>query len=197
MINWATDQKFKGMFAGQAGLVIGRGQQEEYVRNKGLDKFSGIKIGCNSAYKVTDVDVLIWMDPKFFESHWREIVLVDCLKLAINPIHYDHHGVNIIGLEAEQPDRCSESFESGFYPCNLSGYIALNLAMLFGLNPVYIYGFNPDTEILKEKSKSFKFIADWADNHNRQIYITDKNSYLERYFEYKALPAKALSGVSG
>ncbi len=188
-IKWATDKEFRGKFAGQKGLVIGRGQGENYQRDGSLDKFNGIKIGCNSAYKTTSLNVLVWMDPHFFESHWMQIAQYpDVLKFAVEPIHYDHHYIDIIGLHAKQPARCSENFEAGFYPCNLSGYIALNRALLLGLNPIGLYGFNPDTQVIMERSENFGLIADWADKNNRQIYITNKDSFLNKFFDYSDLP---------
>ncbi len=187
-INWATDKEFKGKFAGHKGLVIGRGQNSDYERDERLDKFSGIKIGCNSAYKATSLDALVWMDPHFFETHWVKIFQTSCLKFAVSPVHYEHHGVDIIGIMAKQPEKCSESFGSGFYPCNLSGYLALNIALLFGLDPVWLYGFDPDTEVLRERSESFSLISDWINKNHRRIFITDKNSYLKKFFDFKELP---------
>lgn len=191
--NWATDKDFKNKFSGQNGLVIGRGQGKEYLRNEKLDAFNGIKIGCNSAYKTTSIDALVWMDPHFFEMHWMEIAQIQCLKFAVEPLHYDHHFVDIIGIHSKQPERCTESFESGFYPCNLSGYLALNIALLFGLNPIWLYGFDPDTESLKKRSESFNLIAGWADKSNVQIFTMNKNSYLNKFFSYKEFPIKQSS----
>jgi len=186
---WATDLEFRDRYAGHRGIIIGRGLYG-YQRNTDLDKFTGVKIGCNHAYRVTSLDALVWMDPKFFEANWREISRVDCHKFAINPIHYSYHGVTIYGLEAIRPEKCALFLRDGFYPCNLSGYIALNLALIFGLNPVWLYGFSPNTDVLQKRSESFKLIGDWVKDNNREVYITDKGSYLTKFFPYQVLPVK-------
>lgn len=189
VVIWATDERFKNIYTGQKGLVIGRGKLKEYERDKALDNFSGKKIGCNTAYKTTELDALIWLDLPFFPNHYDEIRNLNCLKFAVNPFHYFHHGVEIFGLRATRPERCSESFDSGFYPCELSGYIALNMALLFGLDPIWLYGFSSDMAnqgIIR--SDKFIYIADWAKKHDRKIYLTDKESYLKKFFPYKALP---------
>jgi hypothetical protein len=190
--NWATDKEFKDFFIKRKGLIIGRGQNDDYQIQSALNRFHGIKIGCNRAYVSCKIDILIWMDPAFFEKNWHEIKELDCLKFALNPVHYDHHGItDIRGIKANHPGRCSLNIDSGFYPCNLSGYVALNLALIIGLNPIWLYGFCPNTDIVRQRSESFKMLADWANKNRRQIYIADEESYLRKFFEYKKIPLRA------
>lgn len=188
----ASDDTFKNIWLDQKGIVIGRGNNIDYIEDKALDNFNGKKIGCNSAYRTTKLDVLVWMDSSFYGQYEKEMVslvdglLKDTILFAVNPIYYIHKDLKVYALEARQPERCSESFDFGFYPCELSGYIALNIAILMGLNPIWLYGFLPN-EKLTERNLKFKYIADWCLKNDRKVYVADEESSMRMFFDYKPL----------
>jgi len=189
---WAIDPLFKNKYTNVPGIVIGRGINE-YARNESLDSFKGKKIGCNEAYKVTDLDILLWLDSSFYGNHEKEILfykestLKKTILFAMNPLYYIHKDLSVYGLEARRPEKCSESFDSGFYPCELSGFLALNVALIMGINPIWLYGFTPDEKI-SERSFKFKYISDWCKQNNRQVFLYDENSLLSMFFNYKSFP---------
>ena len=186
----ATDERFKNIYQDQPGLIIGRGDNENYQPNPLFETFKGIKIGCNTAYSITKLDYLIWMDPPFFVEHCHEIKQLDCLKFAVNPHTYPHHDIDIYELRVSGIEGCSESFNKGFYPCELSGYLALNISLIMGLNPIWVHGFTSD---MKDqygtiRSDKFNYLFEWAKKNNRKIYLTQEQSYLRKFFDYSPLP---------
>lgn len=185
----ATDDKFKGIFKGKPGLIIGRGDNDDYQVDHLFEQFSGIKIGCNSAYKVSKLDALIWIDSLFFVKYWQEIDNLDCLKFAVNPSVYNTVGVEINELLVSGVEGCSESFDKGFYPCELSGYIALNMALIMGLNPIWLHGFTSDMkdQYGTVRADKFKLLADWANDNDKQIYLPREDGYLRKFFDYKEI----------
>ena len=185
----ATDEQFKNIYQGRQGLIIGRGAGSEYEHDPIFDKFNGIKIGCNSAYTVADLDVLVWMDSLFFVTHWQEIKQLKCLKFAPNPDVYNTYGVDVYELRVNMPERCSVSFDSGFYPCELSGYLALNIALLFGLNPIWLHGFTSEMNdnYGNKRADKFQYLANWAKQNNREIYLANKEGYVTKFFIYKQI----------
>lgn len=190
MNNLATDTQFKNIFHGSKGLIIGRGDSQNYQSVKEFDLFPGIKLGCNHAYRVTQLNALIWLDPPFFGENWQEISQLDCFKFAVNPDVYNTVGVEINELRVSGVEGCSESFDKGFYPCELSGYLALNVALIMGLNPIWLHGFTSDMkdQYQNVRADKFRFISDWAKIHNKQIYLAHKEGYLRKFFEFKAIP---------
>jgi len=185
---WAPDSLFKDKWLGQKGLVLGRGMGPEYKRNKRLDTFDGKIIGCNTAFKTTKCDAVFWMETKVFNDNRHELKKIQedgTILFAVNP-HYPLYGMEVWGIEARKPARCSERFDYGFYPCQLSGYVALNIALIMGLNPVYLYGFlgYKDNEEMYKRNLNFKYIADWCEKNDRKVYVTDRRSQLIMFFEY-------------
>ena len=194
-VEFASDSFFKNRWAGEKGLVIGRGPSPKYEKNIVLNKFKGRKIGCNTAFNACDCDAIIFMDEMVFQKNkdqYQKLVKEGLLLFGVNII-YPVYGVKLYNLEARKPERCSESFDQGFYPCNLSGFVALNVALLMGLNPIYLFGFNPEKSQLKdrdrviERSLKFQLIDEWCQKNNRKIYCTDKDSLLTMFFPYKSL----------
>lgn len=186
---WAPDALFKDKWLNKKGLILGRGTKQSYTRNKYLDKFDGKIIGCNTAYKKTKCDIIFWMDEGIFLKNRKELKEQqqknETILMAVNPF-YHLYGIEIWGIEARKPKRCSERFDLGFYPCNLSGYIALNIGLIMGLNPIYLNGFSgyPDDSDMFKRILNFKYIADWCEKNNRKVYITDKKSQLSMFFDY-------------
>lgn len=191
-IEWATDDKFKNIWIGQEGLIIGRGAGQDYARKKALDAFDGKVIGCNTAFNARFCDAIVLMDEKVFLNNkeaYRKLANQGSYIFVVNPI-YPLYGVKIIGLEARKPERCSNSFDTGFYPCRLTGYVAVNIAILTGLNPIYLYGFTPSkAEDKKVAERSFDFdpIADYCYKNGVKIYTVNRDPIMELYFEYKSL----------
>ncbi len=123
------------------------------------------------------------------KENYRKLANQGSYIFVINPI-YPLYGVKIVGLEARKPARCSNSFDTGFYPCRLSGYIALNVAILLGLNPIYLSGFTPSKAVDKnvmERSFDFDPIVDYCYDNRIKVYTTNKDPIMELYFEYKSL----------
>lgn len=195
MIIQTTDNQFKNIYYNQPGLVIGRGNGHDYKHDSTIDFFSGIKIGCNSAYEIATLDLLIWMDTLFFVENWQKIKGLNCLRFAVNPsIYCDNYGVDVYELKVSGIEGCSESFDKGFYPCELSGYLALNMALIMGLNPIWLHGFTSDmkNQYGMVRSDKFKYLSDWAKENNREIYLAQKKSYLKKFFDYKELPQEEI-----
>lgn len=197
-VEFASDGMFKNRWAGEKGLVIGRGVNPEYEKNIVLDDFKGKKIGCNTAFNSCHCDAIVYMEEKVFfnnKDRYRELVKEGLFLFGVNVI-YPVYGVELYNLEARKPEKCSESFDQGFYPCNLSGYIALNVALLMGLDPIYLFGFNPEQaqpenrDRVIERSLKFRLIDEWCQKNNRKVYCTDKDSLLTMFFSYKPLPLK-------
>lgn len=195
-IEWATDDKFKNIWKNQEGLIIGRGIGKDYTRKKDLDNFKGKVIGCNTAFNTRKCDAIVLMDEKVFLNNkdtYRKLADDGTYIFVINPI-YPLYGVKIVGLEARKPERCSNSFDTGFYPCRLSGYIALNIAILMGLNPIYLYGFTPAKSNNKiiERSFDFDHIAEYCYQNGIKVYTINRDVIIELHFEYKSLKRKKI-----
>lgn len=200
LVNWVTDEKFKNIWAGKQGLIIGsglRGIYEDHLPQKELlASFPGKIIGCNESFLLLDpgdIDLIIWIDNLVwaYPKHQPLIVQHNCLKMCIDPFDWkgDYLNMDVIGLRANMPARFSDSFDTGFYPCNQTGYLALNVAILMGLNPIWLYGFDANQEPYHQKtSENFPMAKDWTLRHGKKIYIANKDSFLCTLFEYKPLP---------
>ena len=99
----ATDEQFKGIYEGKSGLVIGRGNEPDYKPDPALDRFSGVKIGCNSAYRATDLDALVWMDTRGRVVTESQKIILDAAKcspeMAAMPRLETHHALVRQGVE--------------------------------------------------------------------------------------------------
>ena len=188
---WATDAEFKNIWHKRPGVVIGRGPNDDYKRFQAVAQFAGKRIGCNTAFRAyLNLDAIVWMDYEIFRDHKEEMRHLKCYKFAVNPVTYRTYGIDIIGLKAMRPERCSDSIESGFYPCNLTGYVGTNLALIMGLDPVWLHGFDSNYKdpMMRKRVDQFAYIADWCRQNDRHVYIATEGSYLERFFEHKKLP---------
>ena len=189
---WARDKQFKNIWEGRPAIIIGRGPRSEYKIIDDVSEFKGKRIGCNTAYRAySNLDALVWMDYDFFRDNRHELKHLKCYKFAVNPVTYQIYGMEIYGIEAHKPERCSESLDTGMFPCNLTGYVALNLALIMGLNPIWLHGFdaNYKDQKMKERLESFALIAEWCKKNNREVFVATESSGMERFFTYKRLPA--------
>jgi hypothetical protein len=200
MIKTMLDEEFKDIWAGQPGLVIGRGTND-YQRKEELDLFPGKVVGCNTAFNTRKCDVITLMDEKvFFHNRriYKKLTQEGTILAVINPI-YPLYNVDVHKIEASKPERCSTSFDTGFYPCRLTGYIALNIALLLGLNPIWMYGFNPslspNRQVLEERCLDFFLISEWCKKNNRQVYLVSDgiDNMMNMFFQQKRLPRRKRS----
>lgn len=186
---WATDKMFKDIWQGEDGLIIGggyRNRKREYQRDEKLDAFQGKVFGCNSAFKVRKIDVLVWIDTATYRNFNKEIAAFEGLKFAVNP-RWPVRNLNFWAIKPGKVPKCSESFEDGIAPRNLSGYVAINIALLMGIKRVFLTGFNSaDCNILKY-TKNFIFFKEFAESNNREIYSCDPDGITNGFFPYMPL----------
>jgi hypothetical protein len=157
----------------------------EYVRCHNLDKFKGVVIGCNSAYKVRALDVLVFIDHTTYKNYSQEIRGLNALKFYINPkddISNEYiHSIKAVKYKLD----CARSFQDEFTPDNLTGPIALNIAVLLGCNPICLSGFTRAKFL--DRSKSMVYINNFAKSIKTNIYNTDKDFLIKDLFDYRDL----------
>lgn len=185
---WATDKKYKNIFWGQRCLIIGGGYRgsggtREYQRCEKLDRFEGKVIGCNSAFDVRKIDILVFLDTSTYVKKKAELRSFDGLLFVVAP-KWDPDGMDIIAVKPKQIDGVSESFNDGIGPRHLSGYVAINLALLLGFNLIFLTGFNSCDKSIVRRTKSFKWFRDWADQNGRLIFSTDIDGITNDFFDY-------------
>ncbi len=203
----ASDADFLGIWQGQPSLIIGSGKSKNYLPfNPDLNRFPGKIIGCNSAFSVGyHTDMIIFIDGGVLNRYGEAMAQIDCLKFSIacDPPNFQDilHGNDIHWLLAKPPERFSDSFDSGFYPADLTGYLALNVALLMGYNPIWLHGFDSWQHEVFSKAERFKMAANWAKENGREIYVTDEDSYFchgdNLIFKYKLLPLPTVADKEG
>ena len=189
--HWATDKEFKNMFWQQRCLIIGGGYRgsggnREYRRCERLDAFKGTVIGCNSAYNVRELDILVFLDTSTYVHKKDEIRKLTCLKFVGAP-KWDPLDLNFIAVKPSNIPRVSESFNDGIGPRDLSGYFAINLALLLGFHIVFLTGFNSTNASIVKRTKKFSWFRKWADENGRLIYSTDRDGICNDFFDYMPL----------
>lgn len=202
-IDFVTDIKFYGIWQNEPGLIIGSGATGLYQDsfNPDLDRFQGRLIGCSDSCKFyKNLDLIIWIDDIWDQSFWDVLNDYKCLKFSIAcdpPTDQKQMKEDQIKwLKASLPPRFSLSFRQGFYPADSTGYLAFNVALLMGCNPLYLYGFDSNKHPYFPKAKYYEMALEWLKEHNRKVYITEKDSYLCTYFEYKQLPLSVKEGLN-
>lgn len=188
---WATDKEFKNKFWGYRCLIIGGGYRglgsnREYRRCEKLDTFRGKVIGCNSAYNVRKLDILVFLDTSTYVHKGDEIKNLDCLKFVGAP-KWDPSKFDFIAVKPSQVPKVSESFADGIGPRDLSGYFAINLALLLGFSIIFLTGFNSTNKSIIKRTNKFSWFAKWAKDNDRLIYSTDKDGITNDFFPYTSL----------
>ncbi len=204
---WADDHIWKNKWQGESGLIIGSGRTRDYQCHvpyaQMLESFAGRIIGCNEAFTVIHperLDLVCWIDNIVWTNPiWKEkFFQLRCPLMVIDPADWkgDYFGRPILGLRAiPPPDRFSESFDQGFCPCNDTGYLAVQLGFILGLKTIYLRGFDAWEGLYNQKSNHFGVASEWAKKNGRELYVTDKNSFLchedenhKKLVEFKPLP---------
>ena len=189
--HWATDKEYKNMFWQQRCLIIGGGYRgnggdREYRRCERLDAFKGKVIGCNSAYNVRTLDILVFLDTSTYMNKKEEIKKLDCL-LFVGAPKWDPAGLDMIAVKPSNIPRVSESFSDGIGPRDLSGYFALNLALLLGFSIIFLTGFDSTNKSIVKRTQKFKWFQTWAQENGRLIYSTDADGITNDFFNYMSL----------
>ena len=189
--HWATDKEYKNMFWGHKCLIIGggyrgNGSSREYRRCEELDRFTGKVIGCNSAYNVRKLDILVWLDTSTYVKKKDELRTFDGLMFVGAP-KWDPKGIDMIAVKPAQKDMVSESFNDGIGPRHLSGYFAVNLALLLGFHIIFLTGFNSCDKSIVKRTRNFSWFRKWADKNGRMILSTDTDGITNDFFDYYPL----------
>ncbi len=205
MVNWVTDREWMGSWAGDIGLIIGSGKSatyEEAKQNKKLlESFPGKIIGCNEAFRFLDkIDLTIWIDNVVHvNQNWMERFIQNkAVLMHVDPYDWkgNFYGREVLGLRATPPpDRFSESFDTGFCPCNDTGYLCIQVGFILGLQEIYLWGFDAWVGSYNRKAGHFGVAAKWAKEHSRELYVSEETSFLchedhdhEKILDFKPLP---------
>lgn len=190
-VRWATDSELLNIWMGEKGLVIGRGENPDYVRYDDIASFRGRKIGCNRSYRVyDDLDALVWLDHSFFRKHCTDIRRLKCHLFTVNTSINENIPLKVLRKGPSRP-ACTGSFDQGFWTKNLTGFVALNIALALGLDPIWLHGFlgNYKREHFINMISQFAVIADWCNDNGRTVYVADEDSALTEFFKHRRLPA--------
>lgn len=191
----ATDELFKNKHKGEECLILGGGYREkidhghniinpyEYKRCALLDKYKYTVFGCNTAYKVRDLDYIVVKDPWVYEEQKEEYKK---LKSAVFYVGADEESDLYISVKTSPRPFAGISFDDGILSC-LGGYAALHIALLMGFKRILLSGFLGGNTCIGILSTNFIFFTEWISKYNRGIYVTDKNSILKTYFKYERL----------
>lgn len=187
-IPWATDKMYKGRYKGKKLLIIGGGYRgtgpdREYQRFKILDRWHYYTMGCNSAYKVRSLDILVWIDIRTSKKYHDELKRLSCLKFVSQPTIWEPVDIGFIGIRWRGKE-FSMSFDEGLYPHNMSGYFAINIALVLGFEYIFLTGFTPHHPKLQKRSQFYEEFAEYIKSTGQQIYVCDNKTIVRDYFPY-------------
>ena len=210
-VDWLVPADFNNKHKGKRGFVIGGGHSMKTIRDEGFDfnviNKDDVSVGANKAYRIMTPTYLIFGDFYFWKHFEREIMEVDCIKIAPENI-----------LKGKRPDRfiiiqrsmdVNQTIPAGldkpFSFVNNTGVAALRAAFVLGCNPIYLLGIDigPDTSgqthfhneytdpsrvtpfaRYQQFSTVFKKTIEAMQERGRRIYSCSPTSSLNEVVEY-------------